>query len=100
MNNTTVIITAGTSSQSQSLARNYEQHNVVFADFQPIPSPLLSSGRFVQLPEVKAPHFIHELLKVCLDRDASILVLQTAEEVEILAGQELLFEEYNIEVLW
>lgn len=100
MYNKTVIITAGTSSKSQSLARNYEQHNVVFADFQPIPSPMLSSGRFVQLPDVNAPYFIHELLKICLDRDASILVLQTPEEVKTLAGQELLFEEYNIEVVW
>jgi len=100
MNNPTVIITAGTSSRSQSLARNYEQYNVVFADYNPIPSPLLSSGRFVQLPDVKSAHFIHELLKVCLDHDASKLILQSPEEVQTLAGQELLFDEYNIEVVW
>ena len=99
MINKTVIITAGTSSRSQSPARAYQQHNVIFADFLPIPSPLLSSGRFVQLPDVGAAHFIHELLKVCLDREADILVVQSPEEAKVLAGQELLFEEYNIEVI-
>jgi hypothetical protein len=99
MSKQTVIITAGTSARSQSLARNYEQYHVVFADYMPIPSPMLSSGRFVQLPDVKAAHFIHELLKVCLDREAAMLVLQTPEEAEALAGQQLLFEEYNIEVV-
>jgi len=96
--NKTIIITAGTSAQSQALAKSYPNDHIVFADSLPVPKPLLDSGRFVQLPAITAHHFIHELLKVCLDQDASLLVIQSEAEVAIIAPQKLLFEEYNIEI--
>jgi len=95
----TVIITGGTSIDAQVKARNYTGHRVVFADSLPVPSPLIASGKFVQIPPIDAPHYIHELLKACLDQDANLLVLLHKEEIALVTPQSLLFEEYNIEIV-
>ena len=95
----TIIITAGTSAKSQGLAKSYPNDHVIFADSSPVPKPLLASGKFIQLPAVSTPHFIHELLKACLDQNASLLVLQSEAEVAVITPQKLLFEEYNIEIV-
>ena len=95
----TIIITGGTSAEAQIRAKQYPGDRVVFADSMPVPSPLIASGKFVQIPAIDAPHFIHELLKACLNHDASTLVLLQKEEIQLVTPQSLLFEEYNIEIL-
>ena len=97
--NNTVIITSGTSAKAQSLAKSYPNDEIIFADSLPVPKPLLDSGKFIQLPAISAPHFIHELLKACLDKNANILALQTDAEIKLIIPQKLLFEEYNIEII-
>jgi len=97
--NKTVIITGGTSAEAQIRAKQYTSNRVVFADSMPVPSPLIASGKFVQIPAIDAPHYIHELLKACLDNDASVLVLLQKEEIQLVTPQSLLFEEYNIEIV-
>lgn len=97
--NRTVIITTGTSTKAQSIARQYIDYRVVFADSMPVPKPLLNSGKFLQLPLPTAPHFIHELLKACLNHSAELLVLLSAEEIQRVLPQKVLFEEYNIEIV-
>ncbi len=97
--NNTIIITQGTSAAAQKRAKEYSASNVFFADSVPVPKPLLSSGKFIQLPPVSAQTFIHELLKACLDKNANTLMLLSESEIEIVLPEKFLFEEYDIEVI-
>jgi len=99
LSNSTIIITQGTSAAAQKRAKDYPIDQVFFADSVPVPKPLLNSGKFIQLPPVSAPTFIHELLKACLDKNASILLLLSEYEIELVLPEKFLFEEYNIEVI-
>lgn len=97
--NRTIIITTGTSAKAQSKAKLYSEDRVVFADSTPIPKPLLDSGRFIQIESVSSPHFIHDLLKACLNQSADLLVLMEEREVQLVLPERILFEEYNIEIV-
>ena len=97
--NRTVIITSGTSAEAQKLAKQYANDQVFFADSMPVPLPFLNSGKFIQLPNLSAPHFIHELLKACLNQSADLLVILSAEEIQMVSPEKILFEEYNIKVV-
>lgn len=94
-----IIITQGTSAGAQKRAKDYPVDQVFFADSVPVPKPLLNSGRFIQLPPVSAQTFIHELLKACLDKNASTLLLLSEAEIELVLPEKFLFEEYDIEVI-
>jgi len=97
--NRTVIITTGTRTKAQNIAKQYQDDRVVFADSMPVPTPLLNSGKFIQLPSLSAPHFIHELLKACLNHSADLVVLLSEEEIQLVLPQKILFEEYNIDII-
>jgi len=99
LQNNTIIITQGMSAAAQKRAKAYLTDQVIFADSAPVPKPLLNLGKYIQLPPVTAPIFIHELLKACLDRNASILLLLSESEIELILPEKFLFEEYNIEVI-
>jgi|SRR5690554_1994321 hypothetical protein len=95
----TIIITQGTSIGAQKRAKAYPIDQVIFADSSPVPKPLLDSGKFIQLPSVNAATFIHELLKACLDKNATTLLLLSESEIELVLPEKFLFEEYNIDVI-
>jgi len=95
----TIIITNGTSANAQRVAKTYSDDHIVFADSLPVPKPFLDSGKFIQIPPVSSPHFLHELLKACLNQHADLLILQSPEEIKSVLPQKLLFEEYNIEII-
>lgn len=95
----TILITQGTSATAQKRAKSYLTDHVFFADSLPVPKPLIDSGKFIQLPSVSASTFIHELLKACLDTNASVLLLLSESEIELVLPEKFLFEEYNIEVI-
>src|SRR5690606_34372816 len=94
-----IIITQGISAMAQKRAKEYESDRVIFADWAPIPTPLLNSGKYLQLPPFSAPTFIHELLKACLDTQADTLLLISEAEIELVLPEKFLFEEYNIELI-
>ena len=99
LSNNTIIITQGTSAGAQKRAKDYPIDHVFFADSVPVPKPLLNSGKFIQLPPISAQTFIHELLKACLDKNASTLLLLSESEIELVLPEKFLFEEYDIEVI-
>lgn len=94
----TVIITEGTSTLAQNSAKNYPGAFVIFADSNPVPEVLVKMGKFIQLPAITSPSFIHELLKVCLDHGASRLILLSDQERALVGPQKQLFEEFNIQL--
>lgn len=98
METTTVIITKGTSAQAQIAAKNYPASRVIFADTSSVPDVLVKAGKYIQLPALNSVSFIHELLKVCLDQEASVLVLLSDDEKALIEPQKLLFEEFNIQL--
>lgn len=93
------VITGATTAQAQRLAKNLEGQEVYLTDYNPIPQVLLKSGRFLQLSLNENNTYVHELLKVCLDVQASYLHIIRPQERDLIQGQEVLFEEYGIQVL-
>lgn len=97
MNN--ILITSGISAFTQRVAELFPENNIFFADSNPIPSVLLSSGKYLTIPSPEKASFIHEVLKLCLDLSILKLLPLSYEELMPLAKNRLLFEEYGISIL-
>lgn len=95
----TIIITEGTSAKAQEQTRKYPDAEIIFADSRPVPALLIKMGKYIQLPAPEASTFIHELLKSCLDHNATALVLLSEEERRTVEPQKMLFEEFNIQLI-
>jgi len=89
----------GVTAQAQRLRRAYNEADIWFTDSVAIPSVLLDSGRYMQLPPTTSATFLHEVLKKCLDVSADKLVVLRPEEWKLLSVQTGLFEEYGVELV-
>lgn len=91
-----ILLTGGMSAFSQRVAKLFPDDKLVFADSHPIPSPFLQSGKYAAIPPPSKASFAHEILKLCLDHDITMVVLLRKEELIPMAESKLLFAEYGI----
>lgn len=94
-----VLITYGTRPLAQRVARLLPAGQpVVFGSADEVPEVLLRTGNYLSIPRSAAPAFVHEVLKVCLDRAVTTLVPLGANECYPMAEAKPLFAEYGIAV--
>jgi len=94
-----ILVTGGVSAFAQRVITLFPHDQFVLADSHAIPSPLLQSGNYIQIPAPDEPVFVHELLKRCLDLGISLVIPLRKGELLPLAQSKPLFEEYGIIIL-
>lgn len=94
-----ILITSGTTVFAQRMAKYFPTFDVVFAANDSISSFLLHTGKYFYLPSADDSTYIHELLKLALDKQIDVILPLGLAEAEILSGSKTLFEEYGVAVL-
>ncbi|MFC3196756.1 hypothetical protein ACFOET_03935 [Parapedobacter deserti] len=95
-----VLITQGTRPFAQRVAKLMSpiSGQVLFGSSDDVPNVLLRTGSYLKIPQVNAPAFIHEVLKVCLDRGINTLLPLGIHELYPMAEAQQLFSEYSVAV--
>jgi len=84
---------------AQRVARRLPaSYKPLFGSAEEVPQVLLDQGNFCSLLPVTAPAFLHQLLKVCLDRQVAAILPLGIEELYPIAEARSLFSEYGVEV--
>ncbi|RFZ84438.1 hypothetical protein DYU05_02120 [Mucilaginibacter terrenus] len=91
-----ILITNATSAAAYKLKNKYPGDHVLLGDHQELP---LFLGNTVKLPNPTSASYQHEMLTLCLDAAVEKVFVMTTEELLLLKESELLFNEYNIEIL-
>lgn len=95
-----VLLTCGTSALAQRVAQRFlREEEVRFASAEPIPEVLLKTGPYDQLSASAHPAFIHELLKLALDRGIERVFPLGKSEIDLLGEAHTLFSEYGIQLV-
>lgn len=94
-----ILLTCGTSALAQRVAQRFlRDQDVRFASSEPIPQVLLKVGPYDQLSPSSHPAFIHELLKLTLDKGIEVVLPLGRMEMDVLADAHTLFSEYGIQL--
>ncbi len=96
-----ILITAALSARSHQIQRllDTDQHQVLLADSGDIPNFMLRAGKILRIPAGDSPVFAHELLKLCMDLQISLVIPVRSKELLPLAKARTLFDEYGIELM-
>lgn len=94
-----VLITKGTRPLAQRVAKLLPAGpRILFGSSDEVPDVLLRTGNYLRIPRADAAAFVHEVLKICLDREVATLIPLGADELYPMAEARLLFDEYGIAV--
>ena len=95
----TILITYGTQPFAQRIGRMLSvQYNIAYASAEPFPDLLLRQN-YHRIPTGANPTFVHELLKLCLDKGYQLLLPLGKLELQPLHEARILLAEYGIDVL-
>lgn len=95
-----ILLTCGTSALAQRVARRLlPAEEVRYAAAEPIPEVLVKTGPYDQISDSARPAFIHELLKLALDRGMEMVFPLGKNEISLLGDAHTLFAEYGIQLL-
>ncbi|SEM92019.1 hypothetical protein SAMN05216436_10957 [bacterium A37T11] len=95
---THILISQGTHPFAQRLAKLLVSFECCYGITDPH-SPLLQTTKYLLIPDAGSPHFVHGLLKSCLDRQIQLLIPLGQRELIPLAQAAPLFSEYGIDIL-
>jgi len=94
-----VLITSANSAAAHQLKNKLGAANIILGDYLELPEIMLRSGKMIRLPNPASVSYNHEMLTLCLDRNIETIYPLRDEEAVALKESELLFREYNIEIL-
>lgn len=94
-----ILITGGNSSTALKLLKAFKDDNVVLADYGEVPSIISTNYQFKTLGTKNEDTIAHTLLNNCLDEGVDAILPLHNFEMEAVAKAEILFNEFNIEVL-
>jgi len=94
-----VLITQGMRPFAQRVAKLLPvTYTPLFGSAEDVPDVLITQGKFLRIPPVNTPVFIHEVLKKCLDKEISAVIPLGIEELYPMAEARPLFSEYGIDI--
>lgn len=94
-----VLITQGMRPFAHRVAKKLSTACIpLFGSAEEIPYVLINGGNFTTIPPANAPAFIHEVLKICLDREISAVIPLGAQELYPMAEARQLFSEYGVDI--
>ena len=94
-----ILITGGTSATALKLLKTFSAHQVILADYGEVPSFSSAAYTLVSLGDRNDDTLAHTILNNCLDLAVDAVLPLQNYEIEALAKAEVLFNEFNIEVL-
>lgn len=94
-----ILITGGRSLQALKLKNAYLQDQVVFADYGDAPQFPSEHYKFISLGERNDDIIAHNLLTACLDEGVDRLLPLYEFEIEQVMKSNVLFAEFNIEIV-
>ncbi len=97
--NLKILITGGNSSTALKLLKAFKAYNVILADYGDVPSFSSTNYHFKTLGVKNEDTIAHTLLNNCLDEGIDVILPLHNFEIEAVAKAEILFNEFNIEVL-
>jgi hypothetical protein len=94
-----ILITAATSASAHKLKNKLNNPDVLLGDYAGLPDFMVKSMELLKLPNPASVSYQHEMLTLCLDRGIDTVYVLTGQELSLLHESELLFKEYNIDIL-
>lgn len=94
-----ILITGGTSATALKLLKAFNGHQIILADYGDVPSLSSAAYTMISLGKRNDDTLAHTLLSVCLDQSVDAILPLQNFEIEAVAKSEILFNEFNIEVL-
>lgn len=94
-----ILITGGNSSTALKLLKAFKDDNIILADYGDVPSISSANYHFKTLGAKNVDTIAHTLLNNCLDEGVDAILPLHNFEMEAVAKAEILFNEFNIEVL-
>lgn len=94
-----ILITGGKSALAFRLRRQYQQEEILMADYGEMPQFGSAEYQFMSLGPKNADTTAHTLLTFCLDNAVEAILPVNDFEIEAVSKSRILFEEFNIHVL-
>ena len=94
-----ILITGGKSAQSLKLIKTFADDNIVLADYGDVPSFPSARYYFISLGQRNDEIIAHNLLNYCLNEGVDAVLPLHEFEVNEISKSQVLFEEFNIQVL-
>lgn len=68
-------------------------------DYNELPDFMVKNMGLLKLPSPASVSYQHEILTLCLDKGIDTVYALTGQELSLLRESELLFKEYNIDIV-
>lgn len=94
-----ILITAGKSALALKIAKAFETHQVIIADYGEMPNFSSSLYKFISLGEKNEDTTAHSLLNICLNEAIDWILPLHAFEVIAMTKAKVLFNEFNIDII-
>lgn len=94
-----ILLTGGKSAVALKLLKAFTNHKVVLADYGEVPLFATKDYELISLGVKSETVLAHTLLKNCLNEGVDAMLPIHSFEVETLAKAEVLFKEFNIQLL-
>lgn len=94
-----ILITGGKSAQAFKLLKEFKDDEVLLADYGEMPSFPSKEYKFISMGTQNPETAAHSLLTFCLDNAVNAIVPVYAFEIEALAKSNILFEEFEIQII-
>lgn len=94
-----ILITQGSTAFAQRIAKKCSDLQVLFAVNDEVSTFLLHTGKYFSLPKSDSSTFVHELLKLALDKEIDYILPLNVQEAKIISVSNILFQEYGVAVL-
>ncbi|MEO7214339.1 hypothetical protein [Mucilaginibacter sp.] len=94
-----ILITAASSASAHKLKNKLNSPDVLLGDHADLPDFMVKSMGLLKLPSPASVSYQHEMLTLCLDKGVNTVYVLTGHELDLLRESELLFKEYNIDIL-
>lgn len=94
-----ILITAANSAEAYKLKATLKNADILLGDYEPLPELMVNTGRMIRLPDPATASYLHQMLKLCLDKGINTIYARRQQERLLLAEGEQLFNEYNIRLI-
>jgi len=94
-----ILITGGKSALALKLLKGFEGNNLILADYGEVPTFYSTACQFISLGEKNEDTLAHNLLNSCLDHNIAVVLPLHQFEILAIAKANILFNEFNVNVL-
>lgn len=94
-----ILITGGKSTTALKMLKSFDQHQLILADYGEVPLLFSKNYKLISLGEKNEDTLAHTLLNYCLNEGVDAVLPIEPFELEAVLKAEVLFNEFNIEVL-